>query len=147
MSNFSALWGWSFHLTLFSLTILSKFENSANYSRCHIVSVTLKPLNCPDEPQRTLKINPTTKYIYVGRASKNATKGLVADENNAWFNSPIMSRQHAKFSISSTHKVSTNPYYLMDEIKNSLRKTREFAFKIVAQRMERTSVANACNLV
>ena len=105
--------------------------------------MTLNPLNCPDEPLRILKINPTIKYIYVGRASKNATKGLVADENNAWFDSPIMSRQHAKLCISSTHKVSTNPYYLMEENKNSLRKTRDFAFKIVAQHMERSSMANA----
>ncbi|KAI1452808.1 hypothetical protein F4805DRAFT_403898 [Annulohypoxylon moriforme] len=34
--------------------------------------------------------------IRIGRASKVPAKGFVAAENNAWFDSPVMSRQHAE---------------------------------------------------
>jgi hypothetical protein len=63
------------------------------------VLITLTPLGAPEEFTRRLTVNETIRYVEVGRASKNAEKGLVAGRENAWFDSPIMSRQHAKFSI------------------------------------------------
>ncbi|KAI9719030.1 MAG: hypothetical protein M1812_003659 [Candelaria pacifica] len=36
----------------------------------------------------------------IGRSSKSENKSLVASQDNAWFDSPVMSREHAIFSIS-----------------------------------------------
>lgn len=66
-----------------------------------IVVITLTPLGAPHEETRRLTINDTVKQVEVGRASKNADKRLIAAKDNAWFDSPIMSRQHAKFSATA----------------------------------------------
>lgn len=66
-----------------------------------IVIITLTPLGAPHEDPRRLTINETVKQVEVGRASKNADKCLIAAKDNAWFDSPIMSRQHAKFSATA----------------------------------------------
>lgn len=50
-------------------------------------------------------LNPTTDHLNVGRASKNESKALVAARNNAWFDSPIISRHHAQFRASFPYKV------------------------------------------
>lgn len=44
--------------------------------------------------------------VKVGRASKNEHKGLLAGSNNAWFDYPILSREHAMFTASSSLRVS-----------------------------------------
>lgn len=63
--------------------------------------ITLTPLSTPADFRRTFKLSLSRTNVIVGRASKNADKGLVADVDNAWFDSPIMSRKHASFSLSS----------------------------------------------
>lgn len=70
-------------------------------STCGIVHITLIPLGASHELPRKLIINETVKQVEVGRASKNAEKCLIAAQDNAWFDCPIMSRQHAKFSAGS----------------------------------------------
>ena len=45
------------------------------------------------------------KEIEIGRASKNAQKCLLAASDNAWFDYPILSREHAKFTISVPKRV------------------------------------------
>ena len=71
-----------------------------------IAVITLTPLGAPeDETPRTFAITPVKNYVDVGRASKNESKGLIAAKDNAWFDSPIMSRQHARFTVSVGHKV------------------------------------------
>lgn len=65
------------------------------------VKITLTPLG-QDEKQnhRTIAITPDIPSVSVGRASKNPTKGLLAAPDNAWFDYPILSRTHAKFTAS-----------------------------------------------
>lgn len=66
--------------------------------------IKLTPLDASNELPRVFALNPVTEHIDVGRASKNESKGLVAAKENAWFDSPIMSRQHARFTVSTAHK-------------------------------------------
>lgn len=73
-------------------------------------TITLTPLTTRTDPHddfvRVLKINPSNTTVVVGRASKNVDKGLVAARENAWFDSPIMSRKHAVFSINPENKAA-----------------------------------------
>ena len=71
----------------FTKTLIARF----------IVSITLAPLD--GSLKRTFTLNPSKTYIEIGRASKTASKGLAASKDNAWFDSPIMSRSHAEFSL------------------------------------------------
>ncbi|KAL8794558.1 MAG: hypothetical protein Q9195_002893 [Heterodermia aff. obscurata] len=66
--------------------------------------VTLTPLSSPDDFTRKLELCSTKSRVIVGRASNNKIKKILADKDNAWFDSPIMSRQHAMLSMSSLPK-------------------------------------------
>lgn len=66
-----------------------------------IAVVTLTPIGAPYELERVFSLNLVTEQVGIGRASRNPAKGLTAAGDNAWFDSPIMSRQHAKFSLPS----------------------------------------------
>lgn len=78
-------------------------ECTANDSVAALIKLT--PLDASNELFRGFALNPARDHIDVGRASKNETKGLVAAKENAWFDSPIMSRQHARFTMSKAVKV------------------------------------------
>ena len=72
------------------------------------VTIKLTPLgHDEDENHRVIRLSDEKKEADIGRASKNAHKGLLAGPTNAWFNYPILSRTHAKFTFSSQHRVST----------------------------------------
>ncbi|KAM7191870.1 hypothetical protein V8F20_009121 [Naviculisporaceae sp. PSN 640] len=58
-------------------------------------------------PRRVLVLDQENKSIMIGRASKLETKGLVSSPNNAWFLSPVMSRQHAELVANLEDKVVT----------------------------------------
>lgn len=77
----------------------------------YVALIKLTPLDAPNELPRIFALNPVTDHIDVGRASKNESKGLVAAKENAWFDSPIMSRQHARFNISTAHKVRAHSIF------------------------------------
>ncbi|KXX80569.1 hypothetical protein MMYC01_202248 [Madurella mycetomatis] len=47
-------------------------------------------------PERRIILNRGKSSIAIGRASKVPSKGFVAAQDNAWFDSPVMSRQHAE---------------------------------------------------
>ncbi|EMR66240.1 putative fha domain protein [Eutypa lata UCREL1] len=51
------------------------------------------------EPERRLTFTTRNPVIPIGRASKVPTKGFVAASDNAWFDSPVMSRGHAELSV------------------------------------------------
>ncbi len=51
------------------------------------------------EPERRLTFTLQNPTIPIGRASKVSSKGFVAASDNAWFDSPVMSRGHAEFSV------------------------------------------------
>lgn len=72
----------------------------------YIALITLTPLGASHhERPRVFSITSSRTGVDVGRASKNESKGLIAAKDNAWFDSPIMSRQHARFTVSAGHKV------------------------------------------
>ena len=72
------------------------------------VNVTLTALNGKHEPSvRILNLNPDRRIIQIGRASKNPGKGLSGASDNAWFDSPVMSRNHAEISLKSGNNVSS----------------------------------------
>jgi pSer/pThr/pTyr-binding forkhead associated (FHA) protein len=63
-------------------------------------------------PKRVLKLNPECQTISVGRASKSVSKGLLSAEDNAWFDNPVMSRDHAELILKQDDMVSfLNPVY------------------------------------
>ncbi|RYP49071.1 hypothetical protein DL768_005161 [Monosporascus sp. mg162] len=51
------------------------------------------------EPERRLTFTRQNPTIPIGRASKVSSKGFVAAADNAWFDSPVMSREHAELSV------------------------------------------------
>ncbi|KAI4255470.1 MAG: hypothetical protein LQ352_002563 [Teloschistes flavicans] len=65
----------------------------------HQVTVTLTPSENDQDFTRVITLNQSTDFIIIGRASKTTSKGLFAASDNAWFDSPIMSREHAKMSV------------------------------------------------
>ncbi|KAI1823446.1 hypothetical protein F4861DRAFT_321419 [Xylaria intraflava] len=55
-------------------------------------------LSCRDSsiPERRLVLTRSLPAVRVGRSSKVSTKGFVPALDNAWFDNPVMSRQHAE---------------------------------------------------
>ncbi|KAI9780119.1 MAG: hypothetical protein M1816_003174 [Peltula sp. TS41687] len=63
-------------------------------------TLVLFPIDLADEyPERVLTLTPNSTLVKVGRASKDNTKDLNSGPENAYFDSPIMSREHAKIWI------------------------------------------------
>lgn len=60
------------------------------------------------EPERRLTFTRNNPMISIGRASKVSSKGFVAAADNAWFDSPVMSRGHAELTVdfNTTPKVA-----------------------------------------
>ncbi|TGO87781.1 hypothetical protein BPOR_0204g00100 [Botrytis porri] len=46
--------------------------------------------------ERLINLDPTRTVLQIGRASKSPSKGLFGAIDNAWFDSPVMSRSHAE---------------------------------------------------
>ncbi|QKX57535.1 uncharacterized protein TRUGW13939_04652 [Talaromyces rugulosus] len=66
----------------------------------HVV-VTLSPVYAPDSlPFRSLTFASNNDTAPLGRASKSESKNLVPAHDNAWFDSRVMSRDHAVLSVS-----------------------------------------------
>lgn len=70
--------------------------------------MTLSPLSDDEVPARTLTFSDNTKHIDIGRSSKREAKNLVPSAQNAWYNSRVMSRNHAVLTVSPTQKVRGN---------------------------------------
>lgn len=69
------------------------------------VKVTLASLNGDLLPsERIFYLNPDRCMIPIGRASKSASKGLLGAGDNAWFDSPVMSRHHAQMTFDAENK-------------------------------------------
>ncbi len=56
-------------------------------------------------PERRITLSEENKSISIGRASQVSSKGFIAGVNNAWFDSPVISRYHAEVSASMDSKV------------------------------------------
>jgi hypothetical protein len=71
------------------------------------VVVTLTPVYSPDTlPFRSLTFLSNNDTVPVGRASKSETKNLVPNHDNGWFDSRVMSREHAVIGVKMEDKVS-----------------------------------------
>ncbi|KAH6627056.1 hypothetical protein B0J18DRAFT_158616 [Chaetomium sp. MPI-SDFR-AT-0129] len=55
-------------------------------------------------PERRIILYPGHLNISIGRASKDSRKGFVAAKDNGWFDSPVMSRLHARLSATMDEK-------------------------------------------
>ncbi|KAK4453840.1 hypothetical protein QBC34DRAFT_194974 [Podospora aff. communis PSN243] len=47
-------------------------------------------------PERHIMLDATNNTIIIGRASKTSSKGFLAEPDNGWFDSAVMSRKHAE---------------------------------------------------
>lgn len=71
-----------------------------------LVTITLTSTNLRDQlAERSLVLTPDNPVIAIGRASKSPKKGLVGAVDNAWFDSPVMSRDHAQIVFDPPLKV------------------------------------------
>lgn len=91
------------------LVLCAPFSSHLKLTGPSSVKITLS-LDNPESqampfPRRELVLDPENKSIVIGRASKAETKGLVSSPNNAWFLSPVMSRQHAEIVANLEQKV------------------------------------------
>ncbi|KAH8202942.1 hypothetical protein TruAng_002888 [Truncatella angustata] len=74
---------------------------STRSDRHSAVTITLTARHARSDfvvPQRVILLTKVATATQVGRASKQESKGFVAARENAWFDSPVMSRQHAELS-------------------------------------------------
>ncbi|TEY35918.1 hypothetical protein BOTCAL_0575g00010 [Botryotinia calthae] len=55
--------------------------------------------------ERLINLDPTRTVLQIGRASKSPSKGLLGAIDNAWFDSPVMSRNHAEIIYSPLDNV------------------------------------------
>ena len=110
-----------------------------------VVSIKLTPLgHGEEENHRVIKLNNENREVAVGRASKNPQKGLLADFDNAWFDYPILSRTHAKFTASPHKRVSA----LLRRIDQAILKShgRRSTWKIVDQHMAHSWISGDSRL-
>jgi pSer/pThr/pTyr-binding forkhead associated (FHA) protein len=70
-------------------------------------------------PQRQINLTEENPSLSIGRASKVPAKGFVAAHENAWFESPVMSRQHAELNVNFDTKVSLLPLYQVNVIEKA----------------------------
>jgi len=68
--------------------------------------VTLYTLYTPDTFSfRSLTFASDDDYVDIGRSSKRETKNLIPAQHNAWFDSRVMSRDHARIGVNMAEKV------------------------------------------
>lgn len=73
--------------------------------------VTLYPLYSPDTfPFRSLTFGSNDDYVDIGRSSKRESKNLIPAHHNAWFDSRVMSREHARIGVNMEEKVYSTSY-------------------------------------
>lgn len=79
-------------------------------------------------PERRIVLNADNKSVTIGRASKVSSKGYIAGVDNGWFDSAVMSRQHAKIVVDMDKKVcpaggSASPYLANSSSRKSTSRT------------------------
>ncbi|CAI7606115.1 unnamed protein product [Penicillium glandicola] len=96
------------------------------------VTVTLVPLFEDTHPLRTLTITDDDKTVAIGRSSKRETRKRSPEMDNAWFDSRVMSRDHAFLKIplgqnmvsisdcGSTHGTFVNDIKLVTDVDTQL---------------------------
>lgn len=83
------------------------------------VCITIYAVTEGIEPvERILRISRDTPVVPIGRASKSLNKGLKGAIDNAWFDSPVMSRNHAELYLEDG--VSENPNLFQHSCRDRL---------------------------
>lgn len=85
---------------------LERGESPLVYSPHHVMAnlnviavvITLIPLS-HDLPPRTLTLSKELPPVSIGRSSQSEKKKRIPAEDNAWFDSRVVSRQHAELSL------------------------------------------------
>ena len=81
-------------------------------TRTASVEVTLQSMDGLDDfSERKFVVSPSTT-VPIGRSSKNHSKKLMSGSDNAFIDSPVISREHARFSASNAMGIPT--VYLTD---------------------------------
>ncbi|KAL1845284.1 hypothetical protein VTK73DRAFT_743 [Phialemonium thermophilum] len=62
---------------------------------CAILKLSADPSDGLVFPDRCIRLDRQQNTVQIGRASKISAKGFVAQPENGWFDSPVMSRTHA----------------------------------------------------
>lgn len=81
------------------------------HSKLSIVNIHIrhKPVELDEDSlpcgERLINLDPTRTVLQIGRASKSPSKGLSGAIDNAWFDSPVMSRNHAEIIYSPLDNV------------------------------------------
>lgn len=81
------------------------------------IIVNLLPRGPSSIPQRRLVLTRSHPTVRIGRSSQVQSKGLIPAEDNAWFDNPVMSREHAKIVVSfddkppSVYIIDTNSFH------------------------------------
>ncbi|RYP70621.1 hypothetical protein DL771_005334 [Monosporascus sp. 5C6A] len=80
---------------------MASFDSSSALNGGQVVVILAARAPGPQfvEPERRLTFTRQNPTIPIGRASKVSSKGFVAAADNAWFDSPVMSREHAELSV------------------------------------------------
>ncbi|KAI1113946.1 hypothetical protein F5Y14DRAFT_416374 [Nemania sp. NC0429] len=73
----------------------SSAEEVASKDQDKIVVTLSVRGQCPI-PKRRLVLTPHRPVVPIGRSSKVQSKGFIPAQDNAWFENPVMSRQHAE---------------------------------------------------
>lgn len=82
------------------------------------IHVTLSALDSSDQRELELVTGDT---LVLGRASKSDTKGLMAKANNAYFDCPVVSRQHAQIKLRDSRVFITDTNSLHGTAVNGMR--------------------------
>lgn len=78
--------------------------------------MVLSPVNFDAEVAlvRSFTLSTSEPSIEIGRCSKRGLRNRTPAKDNAWFDSRVMSRDHAELSISLETKVRSNfPFFLI----------------------------------
>ncbi|KAI9882277.1 MAG: hypothetical protein M1823_005977 [Watsoniomyces obsoletus] len=120
------------------------------------VDVTLSPIDFDDEfPKRVIKFTKAHRIVQVGRSSKNDTKNLIGRVDNAYFDSPVMSRRHAELLFEngiwvvdkeSTHGTLLNHDRLIQRVPAKVRDDDVLTFGCQVVRGEETFPARSFRL-
>lgn len=77
-----------------------------------LVTIVLTPDIDDDSPSRNFTLDANSNVMPIGRASKRDQKGRTPAGDNGWFDSRVMSRDHAEIIFQDTSKVGAALFFL-----------------------------------
>ncbi|KAK0626914.1 hypothetical protein B0T14DRAFT_122057 [Immersiella caudata] len=73
-------------------------DNSSDSASCAHITFSAEGRSAAELsfPERHIMLDAAKNSIIIGRASKTSSKGFLAEKDNGWFDSAVMSRKHAE---------------------------------------------------